>query len=630
MILLMLLPALGVAQTNIGSLLPVTPLTGNEYVPLWQVQPTAPCSNLGQCTYHATLAQIAAFISGGGGGVLVPSLTGVVTTPGNSNVTSWGITPLPIGLLGSGNLPSGVLSSSGQVLLDETNAVPVVNKTISCTNNTLTGLGAECTTFDVTKYGAKCDGVTDDTTTIQAAITAAIAAQAASPNPNTVVVFPPGTCIVNTASLTLSANNVSLRGAGMYQTTLSAPNSSSSNFDMINASGAGYASISDLTIKSFYASNSNYAINNVTGSQMLIQNVQIGGFANGIGESGGNFTANNLFITLPTSGGLGVSYTGSAQVRRLTNSIITGPGSGTLPTACVKITGGAGYDLIGNEFEHCGYSLLVQPASSGTVYSIKSTENWYDTSTSDGVLLDGSASSALVARMSFTNDWFSSSSSGSGLEIKGVSKGVHISNSEFFNNAVDGINIDSSATIAGFDLTGSLIAGNTTAGLTTNGTSGGTVVGNVIGTAADFGVNGTGIILGSGSGSWTITGNNLAGNTTALTNSSGTTTNTIANNNGYTLPAYTVAVTGTGCTVSAASGIGTGGYFTATGGGTCTYTVTFGAGVKSGPNGYSVCTATDQTKGTTLIQSNSSTTTCVFGGATTTSDVIIWGLVQSY
>jgi hypothetical protein len=527
----------------------------------------------------------------------------------------------------TGDLGSGVLSSSGQILLDATNSVSVSNKTISCTNNTLTGLGAECTTFDVTKYGAKCDGVTDDTTTIQAAITAAIAAAGTSPFPNTVVVLPPGNCIVNTASLTLSANGVSIRGAGMYASQLIS--GASQNFDMINASGAGYASISDLTIKNFNASNTSYAINNVSGAQMLIQNVQIGGFQNGINESGGDFIGNNLFIAAVASG-VSVNFTGTNQVRALNNSIITGTGIGTAPTACVKITGGAGYNITNNEFEHCGYALLVQPAASGSVYSVKSTANWYDTSTSDGVLLDGSASGALVTRMSFTNDWFSSSSSGSGLEIKGVSKGVHISNSEFFNNAVDGINIDSAATITGFDLTGSLIAGNTTAGLTTNGTSGGTVVGNVIGIAADFGVNGTGIIIGSGSGSWVITDNNLAGNTTALTNSSGTTTNTIANNNGYTLPAYTAAVTGTGCTVSAATGIGTGGYFTATGGGTCTYTVTFGAGVKSGPNGYSVCTATDQTKGTTLIQSNSSTTTCVFGGATTTSDVIIWGLVQSY
>lgn len=73
--------------------------------------------------------------------------------------------------------------------------------------------GAGSSVFDIRTYGAKCDGVTDDATAIQAALTAA----GALTNGGTVQV-PAGDCMVK-AALTKAAN-VRLIGAGMFASIL--------------------------------------------------------------------------------------------------------------------------------------------------------------------------------------------------------------------------------------------------------------------------------------------------------------------------------------------------------------------------------------------------------------------------
>src|ERR1039458_7521533 len=104
------------AQQLIPCILPSTPCnassqvgTGTQGAPAWQA---FGIDNANWILFAATLQ---------------PPLVGVVTTPGNSNTTAFGSGATAA--LPSGNLPSGVLSNSGQVLLDETNAVTVSNKT---------------------------------------------------------------------------------------------------------------------------------------------------------------------------------------------------------------------------------------------------------------------------------------------------------------------------------------------------------------------------------------------------------------------------------------------------------------------------------------------------------------------
>jgi len=505
--------------------------------------------------------------------------------------------------------------------------------------------------FNVVSYGAKCDNNTDDRAAIQAAINAAATVSAGTGNPSTLVTFPTGTCIVASGSLMNSRNSVSFAGQGIEATYIVEPGRGGT-FDLFNLSGAGYYSFTGMTLKDFTSSNNNYAINNVSGANIVVSNLQIGGFLYGIAVTGtaGNFTADNLQMAMPTNA-VGVTFSGTGEVRRLLHSIISNASGPTLPTAAVKITGGAGYDLVGNEFEQSRYAMLVQPGLGSVVYSINAVDDWFDTSTNDGVLLDASAAGSVITRVSMTGDWFSSSSAGNGIEIKGVVKGVHIANSEVFANAINGVKADDRAMLDGLTLTGNLIAQNAADGVYIGaGDTDFTITGNIIGPAADFRANGNGVVIAGGAGDYfTVVGNNLSNNTsTALTNSASGTHITVGMNQGASVTSFG-PVTGTHATFNlftsgggAFTVVGSGGCTASVGpnakasagaitvgvGGSCTYTFTLG-GSSAAPDDL-ICVAYDQTSGVQLVQTSETDKSCSMHGVVSASDVIIWGVANSW
>jgi hypothetical protein len=85
--------------------------------------------------------------------------------------------------------------------------------------------------------GMVCDGVTDDSAALQAAL-----ASAANPNlGNATVIMPPGTCIINPAVVSINAS-IWLQGAGGFGTTLKRKNSSSgSPILLINSNGITFS-----------------------------------------------------------------------------------------------------------------------------------------------------------------------------------------------------------------------------------------------------------------------------------------------------------------------------------------------------------------------------------------------------
>jgi hypothetical protein len=96
--------------------------------------------------------------------------------------------------------------------------------------------------FDVRTYGAIGNGTADDTTAIQAAITAAGAVGG-------VVYLPPGSFVLS-SNLSLASGNVTLRGAGMTDSILLAP-ISTENAIVVSAADCA---LEDLAINGRYAS----------------------------------------------------------------------------------------------------------------------------------------------------------------------------------------------------------------------------------------------------------------------------------------------------------------------------------------------------------------------------------------
>jgi hypothetical protein len=144
------------------------------------------------------------------------------------------------------------LTTAGAITIDTTTTtwsqlLPAVAATGSTVSRTLAARFAEVA--NVLDFGAKGDGVTDDTTAIQAAITAAGSGSAGS------CFIPAGTYKV-TAQITIPTG-VTIYGAGQGRTTLVFPTAAA--FHSIYASGGAGIRISDFTVQGGgLASSNNY------------------------------------------------------------------------------------------------------------------------------------------------------------------------------------------------------------------------------------------------------------------------------------------------------------------------------------------------------------------------------------
>lgn len=169
-------------------------------------------------------------------------------------------------------------------------------------------------------FGVKCDGVTDDAASLNAAI-----ADANARNPGGQVLINAGTCMVGSTVVLLS--NVALVGSGVGATTIKLKNGVNNDvIDGLNAqslfgtasnSGVSFASISDMTIDGNKANQSTggTACVAIYGWRFNLTNLRIQNcFLNGMRtEYGGNaidLTANFLNILIDTTGNHGWWFNG--------------------------------------------------------------------------------------------------------------------------------------------------------------------------------------------------------------------------------------------------------------------------------------------------------------------------------
>jgi Pectate lyase superfamily protein len=135
-------------------------------------------------------------------------------------------------------------------------------------------------------YGAKCDGVTNDATAFNAAITAANAL-----TPGGRVIVPPGVCIVGAAlggSASAVLSNIDLVGSGMGATTIKLANTSNVNvidgdsslFGSASNSGVSFFRLSDMTIDGNKANNTSGSCVAIYGWRINMINLRLQNCAN--------------------------------------------------------------------------------------------------------------------------------------------------------------------------------------------------------------------------------------------------------------------------------------------------------------------------------------------------------------
>lgn len=174
----------------------------------------------------------------------------------------------------------------------------LTNKDLSSSTNTLPPIkdkGGQV--FNVMAYGAKGDGVTDDSTAIQSAIAAAQLYNGAYGAYGAIVFFPAGTYQLTAAGLTVGGSGVTLQGAGQLSTIINVAHNATIVPITVSGTGATPGTIStysndvvirDLKVNMNFGAASAGAANNTYGISLSyvtrpkLINVSITNFGTGL------------------------------------------------------------------------------------------------------------------------------------------------------------------------------------------------------------------------------------------------------------------------------------------------------------------------------------------------------------
>lgn len=208
--LALLIALYGVAQAQTNNLGPGS-LTGSGTVAaVW----SAATLSTGSSNAQVVTTNTGNFtLQAGNAVVFVPGYTNNAATTVNVD----GVGPVQINANGSAALGGALIANQAIALIYDGTYFDIPSSFGSITSSpntwtqpqTFSGGVSLYGNVDVSSFGAKCDGVTDDTTAIQAALNAGV---------STTIVFPAGHCLYT--SLTLKGTGTSLVGQGRSSTYL--------------------------------------------------------------------------------------------------------------------------------------------------------------------------------------------------------------------------------------------------------------------------------------------------------------------------------------------------------------------------------------------------------------------------
>lgn len=414
-------------------------------------------------------------------------------------------------------------SIKGQVLTFQQNGSAAVPRTV---NDKLTDI------VNVKDFGAKCDGLSDDSPAFQ---------NAHDSVPFGTINIPVGTCVLK-SNINISRDNIKWRGAGQGATRLQMEPTVTKLFNVGRSGSAQLVlpEFSDFTIDGSRASQGIAFY--ITGARSVhIEHVYtvrcyISYYVDQGPLTTSTFTLAHFMIEdtpdLPAARGIVINGGGDAwfiQDGRLFQN-----GHSQFNVGLELLSGG-GFMIANVDISSYGRALLIDPPANTYVrfaqfHAIQCDTSWGDNATLDGTAAFASGYPYGVYSVHFVNSWFSSAGAyggnGNGLNLVSA-RGIVIDSSQVYSNSLNGIRIQAASnhiTVSNGQLSGNS-SGNGNAGANTGIYSGIAVdaktdsvilTGNVSG-----GINYTpstqkyGISIGASSVNYVVTGNNLENNLTA-------------------------------------------------------------------------------------------------------------------
>jgi hypothetical protein len=480
-------------------------------------------------------------------GAGVPSISSTLPAAVQGNITTVGTVTAGVwngtAITGS-NIAANTVANS--------NLAQMGALTIKCNNNVGTANAADCTAGQVAQmvnsvvsvkdapYNAVGNGIADDTTAIQSAITATTGSHIA-------LYFPGGTYLVS-SNINVAAG-AKLYGDGIANTIIKT-NSATANVFTTTGDNVdiGYMSFQSSATRSAGA----YLV--IGSSLVRLHDYSMYGHFIGVNVSTGAGEVvnieNGFMQDAVNSTGTDIVFNAATVDAKISKVVMTVSSNAIVPASHIQVNQIGDLTMIDAQTYNALYNLRLSPSGSTQIAHIRAVASWFDHASTGGAgvvfLPTGTAS---IKDVKFDTCWFNSVS-GSGITIFPAAgttvDGVLITNGEFVGNTYGIFSSLNGGTLANLSVSNSTFSGNATAGILLDGWAGAIINGNRIGPSSGFGLNGTGVIVTSTTSSNNmITNNDLVGNSTSLTNSSAATSHRISGNNGYN-PVGTSAATNVG------------------------------------------------------------------------------------
>lgn len=382
-------------------------------------------------------------------------------------------------------------------------------------------------TVSVKDFGLVGDDLTDNVTAFDAALTAA---SAGSFN----LYFPPG--VYRTSGAHVIPANVSLFGAGKYITTIKTTSATNNLLSTVGTGNTirslGFASSVARTAGAFVVINSGL---------FEIDDFVMNGAFQGITCQSPQRTIliHNGEITDTVVGGEGAKFVNTGTDVTMNDMVFTINNLGARPNAHIAlyVLG----DLSMSDIQMFGAvnNMTITPNAGQGISSLKCVNVWFDQAQNNGLFIQPSVDGSFK-RSSFIGCWFAGSGTGSGVVMfpNGASTsidGIDFNGCEFLQNGTSGLFTGGTVgTISNIQVVGGRVAGNASQGILFDGVIGGQIQNVRIGPAGGYGgANGTGVQLAAAADFINVSGNDIRGNTIAITYGASGTSNRITDNIGF-------------------------------------------------------------------------------------------------